>query len=82
MQRSYHILGRSDQPKLPQTGCLPALATGSFCCHWVELIATIAVSRRRQLIDVVGRPAIEAVLELPAAQVAGPNAVRAGGAVG
>ncbi len=71
MQRSYHILGRSDSRSSRKLAAYLA-RHGQFLLPWVELIeqSRLAVD---ELIDVVGRAAIEAVLELSAAQVAGPR---------
>ena len=71
MERSYHILGRSDSRSSRKLAAYLA-RHGQFLLPWVELIeqSRLAVD---ELIDVVGRAAIEAVLELSAAQVAGPR---------
>ena len=61
MQRSYHILGRSDSRSSRKLAAYLA-RHGQFLLPWVELIeqSRLAVD---ELIDVVGRAAIEAVLE-------------------
>lgn len=71
MRRSYHILDRRDS-RSPKKLAGHLARQGQFLLPLVDLIeqSRMAVD---ELIDVVGRAVIEAVLELSAEQVAGPR---------
>lgn len=78
MGQSYRIIGQNDSKKLAEY----LVSNGQLLMPMVELIeaSRMAVD---ELIDVLGRASIEAVLELSAMSIAGPRQRgRKGGEVG